>query len=66
MKFKNADDFYYLITTKGWFMSSLSRKIGKCKSYISKAIERDHVTKSNAEKICLVLDIEVDKLFKIK
>lgn len=47
-------------------MSSLSRKIGKCKSYISKAIERDHVTKSNAEKICLVLDIEVDKLFKIK
>lgn len=65
MRFKNVDDFYYLITTKGWLKSSLSRKIGKCESFISKAIERNHVTNSNAEKICLVLDIEVDQLFEI-
>jgi len=63
VKFKNADDFYYQITTKGWYMSSLSRKIGKCESFISKAIERNHVTKSNAEKICMVLGVEVKSLF---
>lgn len=66
MRFKNIYDFYYLITTKGWLKSSLSREIGKCESFISKALERGYVTKYNAEKICLVLDAEVDRLFEIK
>ncbi len=65
IKFKDIEKARFLIATKGYTLSALSRKIGMCGGYLTTSLRINSISPRPAYELTEILKVDYNELFEV-